>query len=337
MTHIEKSKPAGIEIKPSDRVKKMATEKAEQLGILILNEENIDEILGDKPYLSHTIVTNPEKLIRILEAGELQSSKKSGSAAMTYESDRLIGMDTNVFFALGKGYMRKDTYSLIFDPEILAKMPDASFVEDDLMKIEGEIIREFLEEHSEEIVMVINQKRGVLKETFEKKVNRIFQGGYGIYHQYFGEHARDRTQDFLEAIKLKRFKGIDTEKEVIDQFTILSDVILSEEIMPPKLRDELKKLLQEKVIKPHTVMGTKNIQDAISRCWKADDSLYKRFLPDDRHVPEKVVELRVADEVEIKNAIIAIYMPINKINTKTFRFIETPQNTIRKLNIHFKY
>ena len=287
----------------------MATEKAEQLGILILNEENIDEILGDKPYLSHTIVTNTEKLIRILEAGELQSSKKSGSAAMTYESDRLIGMDTNVFFALGKGYMRKDTYSLIFDPEILAKMPDASFVEDDLMKIEGEIIREFLEEHSEEIVMVINQKRGVLKETFEKKVNRIFQGGYGIYHQYFGEHARDRTQDFLEAIKLKRFKGIDTEKEVIDQFTILSDVILSEEIMPPKLRDELKKLLQEKVIKPHTVIGTKNIQDAISRCWKADDSLYKRFLPDDRHVPEKVVELRVADEVEIKNAIIAIYMP----------------------------
>lgn len=303
------SKPAGIEIELSDRIKKMAIEKAEQLGIPIINEENIDEILGDRPYLSHTIVTNPERLIRVLEAGELQSSKKSGSAAMTYESDRLIGMDTNVFFALGKGYMRKDKYSLIFDPETLAKMPNASFVENDLMKIEGEIIRGFLEEHSEEIVKAINQKRDVLKEMFEKKVNQAFQGGHGIYHQYFGENARDRVQDFLEAIELKGFKGIDMEKAVVDQFTILSDTILSKEIISPELRDKLKKLLQEKVIKPYTVTGTKNIQDAISRCWKADDSLNNRFLPDDRDVPERVAEFRIADDVEIKNAITAIYIP----------------------------
>ena len=292
-----------------EQLKRAVIEKAEQLGVQILTEKDIDEKLGDKPYATHTIVSNQENVIKVLDAGKLQSSKAVGGGSMTWESDKLIGMDDNVFFALGKGYMRKDTYSLIFAPEVLSKMPDASFVEDDLVKFEGEFITEFMEESSKDIIESIEQNRTALREYFEKMVKRSFEGGHGIYEQYFGEHARDRVQDFLDAIKSKGFKGITEEKEVIDQFTILSDAILSEDIMPPKLRNKLKKTLEEKVIKPHTIMGAKNIHNAIEKRWKANSDSYKEFLPDDKHVPDKVVEIRVPNEADIKKAIIAIYVP----------------------------
>ncbi|HOW60358.1 MAG TPA: hypothetical protein P5548_02595 [Candidatus Moranbacteria bacterium] len=285
-------------------------EKAGNLNIPILNEENIDEILGDEPYFSHAIISDPAKLVKILEAGELQSSKKSGISAMTYEIDKLIGMDENVFFALGKGYMRKDTCGFVFSAEKLAKMSDASFVKEDLMNMEGEIVEEFLEKHKEEMMEVINQKRDLLKNIFKKRVAHAFKGGYGIYEKYFGDHSQDRIQDFFNAIKAKGFNGISAAKEVIDQFTIERDAILGEEIMPVDLRIKLIKLLKEKVVEPHTITGKENIKKAISQFWEKDKDLYRQFLPGHKNVPEKVTELRVANEVDLKEAIIGVYVPM---------------------------
>ena len=283
--------------------------EAEKLNIPILNEENIDEILGDKPYFSHAIINDSAKLIKILETGEMRSSKESGVSAMTYEIDKLIDMDENVFFALGKGYMRKDTYGLVFSAEKLAKMPGASFVEEDLMNMEGEIIEKFLEKHKEELVEIINQKKELLKNIFEKRVTHAFQGKHGIYEKYFGDHSQDRIQDFLNAIKTKGFIGISTEKEVIDQFTIERDAILSEEIMPADLRIKLIKLLNKKVVKPHTIVGENDIQKVIFQFWGKNKDSYNKFLSGDKNVPEKVTELRIANSVDLKKAIIGIYVP----------------------------
>lgn len=286
-------------------------EKAEQIGVPVLNAENIDEMLGGKKYFTHTIMTDPARLVKILEAGEMHSSKKSGLASMTYESDKLIGMDDNVFLAMGKGYMRKDTYGIIFDAEALAKIPGASFVEDDLMNMEEEVIEQFLEMHKEEMIETIAQKRDVLKKLFEQKVLYAFQGGHGIYEKYFGENGQDRIQEFLNAIEAKGFSGISTEKEVVDQFTIERDTILGEQIMPSNLREELKMILQEKVVKPHTITGEKEIQDAVSRCWEADSKSYKQFLTGEQRVPKKVTEMRIANELDIKKALVAIFAPSN--------------------------
>lgn len=297
------------EFNSSEQISKTIEEKTTQLNIPIFNEENIDERLSDKPYFTHAIMVDPLKLTKILETGKLLSSKKSSAASMTYEIDKLMGMDENVFFALGKGYMGKSNYGLIFNTETMASMPGANFIEDDLMNIGGEIIEEFLEKHKEEMIVVISQKRDALKELFEKKVIHAFQGGHGIYEQYFGEQGGDRIEDFLDAIKSKGFKGISAEEEVVNQFTIERDTILSEEIMPRELRDELIKLLQNKVVASHTIVGEKNIQDAISLCWQNDSVSYRKFLQDGENVPKKVTELRIPDELDIKKAIIGIYFP----------------------------
>ena len=293
----------------AEQIRESIIKKAENLNIPILNEENIDEVLGDEPYFSHAIISDPAKLVKILETGEMRSSKESGVSAMTYEIDKLIGMDENVFFALGKGYMRKDNFSLVFNYEELAKMSGASFVEEDLMNMEGEIAEEFLEKHREEMMEIINQKRDLLKNIFEKRVTYAFQGGHGIYEKYFGEYGQDRIREFLDAIKAKGFHGISIEEEAIDQFTIERDAILGEEIMPVDLRKKLIKLLNEKVVEPHTVTGEKNIKKAVSQFWEKGKDSYRQFLSGDKNVPEKVTELRIANSVDLKKAIIGVYVP----------------------------
>lgn len=294
------------------QLQEFVVEKAEQLGVPILNERDIDEQLGDQPYATHTIVSSQENIKKILNARKLQSSRELGEGSMTYESDKLIGMDDNVFFALGKGYMRRDTYSLVFDPEILAEIPDASFVEDDLDRFAEKVINNFLEENSERITKTIDQNRSLLEASFKKSIEHAFGGGHGIYEEYFGENARDRIQDFLDAIESKGFEEIANEEKAVDQFRILSDTVLSQDIMPPDLRDKLKEILEREVIDQHTITGEKNIQNSTKQCWESDTEMHKSFLEDGRFVPEKIVEIRIPNEVDISKAIIGIYVPTIK-------------------------
>lgn len=282
---------------------------AEKMKIPVISEDNMDEILGDRFYLSHAIVVKPERLLDVLNSGELQSSEKSGKAAMTYESDKLMGMDKNVFLALGKGYMRKDRYALIFDPEKISQLPETSFIEGDLMDLGHDAMIDFVDKHKPEILEAINNQRELIKKKFQEKVEYAFEGGHGIYEKYFSNSPADIVDDFLKAIGSKGFEGIESEKEVIDQFTIPSDIILSAEVMPPELRKELINILQEDVINKQTIAGSENIQQAIKKSWQNDKENYSTFLTGERMTPEKVTEVRIPNQMKLQEAIIAIFVP----------------------------
>jgi hypothetical protein len=283
--------------------------KAKELDIPILNYKNIYNTIGDKAFFSHTIVNNPEKLIDILESGKLISSKLSDNSTMTYESDKLIGMDNYVFLALGMGYTKKESYSLIFDAEKLINVSGVNLVKEDLMKIETKFINNFLDEHSEEMVEIILNNNVKLKEIFEKKVKQIFNGKTGIYNKYFGKNAQDVIEDFIKTVNLKGFKKISLEKKVINQFTILTDTILNEKIMPTKLRNELIVLLQKEVVEPNTITTRKSIKAIIDELWKTSSRQLKKFLPKNKSVPNNIIELRIPNELILKDAIIGIYTP----------------------------
>jgi len=283
--------------------------KAKELDIPILNYKNIYNTIGDKAFFSHTIVNNPEKLIDILESGKLISSKLSDNSTMTYESDKLIGMDNYVFLALGMGYTKKESYSLIFDAEKLINVSGVNLVKEDLMKIETKFINKFLDNHLDEIIKIILNNNVKLKKTFENKVKLIFNGKTGIYSKYFGKNAEDVIKNFINAINLKGFGGVDAEKEIINQFTILTDAILSEKIMPAKLRNELIVLLQKEVVEPNTITTRKSIKAIIDELWKTNSRQLKKFLPKNKSVPNNIIELRIPNELILKDAIIGIYTP----------------------------
>ncbi|MFH1443864.1 MAG: hypothetical protein ABIG34_00550 [Candidatus Peregrinibacteria bacterium] len=291
----------------AEKLKKFAAECA----VPILSVENIDDVLGDKPYLSHALISG-ERLAPILDKGELLSSKKSGTATMTYETDKLIGMDKNVFLALGKGYMsEKGRFAFIFDPQKLAAINGATFVSDDLMRVidDKKIIEDFLERHKQEIIQIIRTHKEKMNEFFRARVCYAFQGGYGIYGRYFDGSGNDRVEDFLQAIDAKGFHGIAHEAEVIDQYTILSDAILREDIMPSNLRTALIWELKEKIIDPHTVSGEENILRELQRVWDSDSGRYRKFLPEGSAVPESVTEVHIPNKLILRDALLGVYVP----------------------------
>lgn len=294
---------------PESQQKAAIEEFSKKYNVPILNYENMDEKLGEEPYATHAIISDSEGLRSILEQGKIMSSKESGKAAMTYESDKLLGMDENVFIALGKGYIKKEGTALVFDPKKLAEIEGVSFVEDDLMNVLGKknMLENFLDVNKEEIVRLIEENKEKLNQTFKEKVRKYFQGGHGIYGKYFNESGNDRVSDLLKALEEKTFTEIENAKEVIDQFTILRDSILSEEIMTPELRERLKEILRKEVIEPNTVMGKEKIISEIARQWESDKQFYRAFLPEERNVPKKVSEVRIPKELNIKDALVGIY------------------------------
>jgi hypothetical protein len=166
-----------------------------------------------------------------------------------------------------------------------------------------------LETHKPEMLAAISNKKGLIKERFREKVEYAFEEGHGIYEKYFSGPPADVVDDFLKAIEAKGFRGIGSEKEVIDQFTIPSDIILSAEVMPPELRNELINILQERVISKQTISGSKNIQQAINNSWQTNKESYSAFLTGERMTPKKVTEIRIPNQVKLKEAIIAIFVP----------------------------
>lgn len=297
-----------------DRIK--IIEKARELGIPVFEEGGMDEILGEEnPYLSHTVISGEGGVIKILESGRLASSRELGVGAMTYNSDRLMDMDKNVFLSLGKGYMKRNTYSLVFDLNKILQVPGISYVENDLMDITVNYIHEFLQDNLYEVLSLIEKNKEKLNEIFRKKVLHAFQGGgYGIYDAYFGDNPRDRVADFLEALKSKGFTGIredGREENVINQFTILSDAILSEDILTAELIDKLKTRLKENVIVPNTITDPEEIKEKAHEAWESEGSNYRKFLPDDRFVPDKITEIRVLNglALDLDEALLGIYVP----------------------------
>ena len=287
------------------------TEFAAEYSVPILTAENIDEVLGERPYMSHALISG-ERLVPILAKGALLSSKESGIAAMTYETDKLMGMDENVFLALGKGYMsEKGRFAFIFDPQKLVDIDGATFVTDDLMKVMGDrqVIENFLEKHKQEILQVIRAYADKLNEIFRARVRYIFQGGHGIYAGYFDGSGRDRVGDFLEALRTKSFHEVAQEAEIIDQYTILSDSILREDILPTELRNALIRELKEKVIDPNTVSGAENILREIQKAWDSHSDYYTKFLPEGSAVPELTMEIRIPRALVLRGALTGIYIP----------------------------
>lgn len=275
----------------------------------ILNAENIDTVLNTGPYLSHSLVVDDGQFLSILEDGSLLSSETAERASMTYESDKLMDMDKNVFLGLGKAYMKRSRFAFLFDPNKVSTLDGATFVENDLMDKGAEVITDFLDKHKNEMVEIIRKKKDHLNKIFTLKVTRMFQGGYGIYSEYFDNPKKDRVEDLLKELETSSFRAISTKSEVIQQFTILRDSILGEDIMPSNLRDELRMELKEKVVEPNTKTGRENISLEIERTWDLDSNFYNDFLPQSRRVPEKVTEIRIPSKLDLKDALMAVFVP----------------------------
>lgn len=309
--------PVKITAENYEEVKKQIEDLVrEKYNVPILDAENIDAVLNSGPYLSHSLVADNKWLLSILREGSLLSSKTAGHSSMTYEIDKLMDMDKNVFLGLGKSYMNKSRFALLFDPQKVSELKGATLVENDLMEKGGELVTNFLDAHKSEMMEAIEEKKDQLNEIFRSRVVQAFQGGHGIYSEYFENPNKDQVEDFLNTLQVSSFEAVSEEKEglseaeeVLSQFAILRDAILSGDIMPIDLRKELEKELKEKVIDSNTATGKEKIASETEKIWNSGTDFYKSFLPQGRAVPEKVTEIRVPDRLNLKDALIGVFVP----------------------------
>ncbi len=208
-----------------------------------------------------------------LTSTELKSSDELKHANLTTNIDKLLGTTNNVFFALGKGYLKsKHSIGLIYDPFIIAGSVGATMVLNDLMYIlnDTQLLQIFCNKHNQEIKKIMDRKFSVEEqERFWQAVNK-------------GESLLIGDEPSSPA-------------HVFDSLLVW---------LPIELKGELSMQLKTDVVNPNVI--TNNLEQVIKDVFIENGRLMDSFL--DKSTEERVVEIQVPTSYPIKKGLLAVYV-----------------------------
>jgi hypothetical protein len=204
---------------------------------------------------------------------ELKSSDELNQTNLTANIDKFLGATNNVFFALGKGYLKsKDSIGLVYDPFVIAETPGATMVMNDLMYLlDGtKLLQEFCKQYRVEI-------SSVMANTFP--VNEV--------------------KDFWNAVDNNQSLLIG---DVPNSPAHIFDKLLT--ALPVELKNNLQKVLQTRIVEPNVI--TSNLDKKIKAVFEKDSKLMNTF--SDQTSIEKIVELQIPKYHPLTKGLIAVYI-----------------------------
>ncbi len=204
---------------------------------------------------------------------ELKSSDELKHANLTTNIDKLLGTTNNVFFALGKGYLKsKHSIGLIYDPFIIAESVGATMVLNDLMYIlnDTQLLQSFCNKHKQEIKKILDSN---LSEEEQERFWQAVSKGESLL---IGDEPNSPAYVF--------------------------DNLLA--WLPTELKSKLRLQLKSKVVEPNVI--TNNLGQVIKGVFRENGRLMDSF--SDKNTEERVVEIQVSSSYPIDKGLLAVYV-----------------------------
>lgn len=219
-------------------------------------------------YATHILETTFDFAVK-----ELKSSDELERANLTTNIDKLLGTTNNVFFALGKGYLKsKGSIGLVYDPFVIVESAGAVMVMNDLIYTlnSTQLLQSFCKENKQEIMKVMADNLSARElERFWQAVNK----GESLL---IGDEPSSPAHVFENQLA----------------------------ILPTELKNKLSVRLKSTVVEPNVI--TKNLEQVVKDVFIEDDLLMNTY--SDKTTEERVVEIQVPKSYPIDKGLLAVYV-----------------------------
>ncbi len=218
----------------------------------------------------------------MMENEYLLSSELLGKRGFSCEIDAHLDTTKYVFFSLGKGYLKSEnSIGLIYDPFALATVEGANIVMNDLLHVLSgtDILQNFCRNNLKTLLEILERNHQKLKTNKSKEeILQIF------------------TRNLSLGTNLLVAK---TEKDIF--YGNIFELLLK--LLPKKEKEDLKRVLREKIVEPNTIQG--DLKEKIGEIFQGEKLFLDQFFDETKE--ERIIELRIPEKHRITKGLIGIY------------------------------